>query len=518
MASKSVRYLDNSVAVPNVKPAKTRIPGPNPTVTLDPNPKERQVFKKTSDGRILFDNLEERPGIPHGFQLPVAPTKDELKAQELEQYVLSTEGYTPIVSGPITNLSIDGEDWSKRINEDLEKNGLGAFPKAPFVVLVVGSIAAGKTSMLKRLIEAMVHPNRFKKVVIGSKSLGLDPITKEAQLMRDPECEYIFKNRITVKDFADQHHAVEAYLRPWSQLADEGFYKKEQQISNKKWHEHFYLRTNVNADLHPFIDREGRFHGQLPKFKDWSGQRSKGSKYDVRNYDTLETYYLKEMVPMTSYVSEKYIEGKRLHIQEKAINAVLSYPTAAAAAAQLKRIEDGISNPGLLREHKEPSPVLYIWEDGAYATKGQDAVQLAEYMTIIRHLRASAVILIQQKSAAFRIIRTIATDVFIFGIKNEQEMKSIEDEYGGTVSNFRQKYYAATHKIDEMGEKDFMNIPLRERDVCYRSHQGRIEAIKKIVNTEEPNPANLLPTKAIKHAAEEDPEPKKRKSRKASKK
>jgi hypothetical protein len=465
------------------------------------------VYQKLPDGRILFKNVEERPPIPHGYSLPSAPTKEELKARESEEYMLSTEGYTPIASGPVIDLTIDGEDWSKKINESLKEAGLDAMPKAPFVLLVVGSIAAGKTSMLKKLLDALVHKDRFSHVVIGSKSLGLDPILKEHQLFRDPSVKFEIKKRVGATDFEEQYKKVEQYFAPWNKLATEGLFKKRPVVDNPEWHKRFFMKTHIDGDLHPFLDRNGNFHGMEPVVKDWSDQRSAVSRFKNRALFNQETHMLQEHVPMKEEVHSAYVQGENLHRQERVLNALLSYPDTATRTAQMAKLEAMIGNPAVARAHEPPAPVLYVFEDAAFATKQSDSMTLQEWLTIIRHIRGSCVILVQQKSSAARIYRTIATDVYIFGTKNQQELDSIEEEYGSTVTNFKRKYYAATHAIDKIGEKDFLNIPLRERDKCYRSHHGEIVPVNKPSVVEDEDKAG------VKHPAEEENDKTKRKKK-----
>lgn len=486
------RYLDNHVAVPNVRTKNVRINGPLPSQALKKNPNKRKVQEMTKDGRVLFRNVKEMPRIPDGFALPVAPTKAELKEAENIHYTISTEGYTPIVSGPVEDLTIDGEEWSKKINESLKEDGLDALPKAPFVTLVLGSIAAGKTSALMRCLWAYAKKNRFSRVVIGSKSLGLDPMLKEVQMFRDPDVIFEVKKRISSADFEEQYNRVQSYFAPWDRLAYEGVYKKRPVHNNPEWFKRFGTKTHMDGDVHPYLDRDGNFHGLQPMFKDWSSQRMQPSKFSKRVDDSTEYRMMMTMVPMKEDVAMGYVIGKNLHRQEMMMNALLSYPNGAAAAAQLQKLQAAIIDPGVMRKHELPRPTLYIFEDAAYMTKHSDSMSLAEWMTIIRHLEASAMILVQQKSAAARVFRTIATDAFIFGVKNQVELDSIEEEFGSTITNFRQKFFAATRPIPGVAEKDFLNISLREPDVCYRSHHGKIVPIQEEVKAGE------------KHSADED--------------
>lgn len=427
------------------------------------------------DGRIRFHNVGPMPAV--SGNLPVAATRENLKDKACRGYK-AVPVKRPIASGPIVNKFVDGEAWAKRMNEAFEKVS-DMIIKAPFICLVFGTIGAGKTSTLLSLLNQVTVPGGFKKIVIGSKSLGCDTMINTWMRSKNPDVKVEFYTKITCDLLRKQANAVEKYYKPYFNLAERGRIKKEAHIGDGKHYAD--MIREPDSIVHPFTDDQGLHHHRTPLIPDFRQHRPEESPWmkAARATSVFGGNLLKTPQVPDFSVDGDYIKAPNLSIQEHIFNAVSRKAFYSDAAGQLAANRALKEDKGHYEKNAEPEPVLYVFEDAAYSYDVHRDAELMRLMSMIRHIHGSAFILSQKHKTCPLFIRTIQTDAIIFGTKNESELQSMEDEYSAVVTDFRGKLFAATEPIPGGPDRGFLFVKMREREGVYRGFEAKIEPVEE---------------------------------------
>lgn len=434
-----------------------------------------QRYITLPDGRLRFHHVDPMPALNDG-PLPLMPSKEEVKARAGRGYTFQ-RSKNPIALGPIINRFVDGEAWADRMNKVFESVS-DVLPRVPFFLNVYGTINAGKTSTLITLLNMLTVPGGFTRVMIGSKSLGKDPMLATWLRSRNPGIKVELRKKITEADLADQARKVEMYYAPYFAAAVRGRLYK---VGDHDAEDEETTMRPYDSIVHPHTDNDGIHHHRRPHLPDYSSRRAKDSPWlESKLRRTAGPGAGLERIDHTQQpllvLSGDVIRGRNLCLEERVYNAVNLSANYQEAAEQLKTQRISSQKKNVYSAQQEPEPTLFIMEDAA---RSYDSMRDAEWIrlcSMIRHMHGSAVMLQQKHNTVPLFIRTIETDAIIFGTKCEAELDSLRDNYGATVEDFDGKLFACTQPVPGGPDRGFMYVKKREPDCVYRCFEGRLQS------------------------------------------
>ncbi len=435
-----------------------------------------QRFIKLDDGRLRFHNVDPSLPVSDGIQLPLRPSDEDTAARRKIPFRAKLVDQ-PIAVGKITNMFVDGEEVFHEMNEKLQAIS-STIIKLPAVVLVVGSIGAGKTSLLVTLLNTLTQEGGFKKVVIGSASLGQDAMLMSwlrSRTVADKlRVEVQLKDRLLASDLQEQGEKVRRYHKKFMDLAMRGRMKTTDEVYQEDLARITYPYDPV---WHPHTDGSGTHHGHTPKLFDYSLFRKPPAAWSAPG--CLSYGQPLRRIPMFEQ-PEKISEESDYLPSTPSLGETLEetvFRSVNNAGNYQTSLEQILQNEAAAKKRDDqhrPEAVLYVFEDGAYSV--DERAMLRELATI-RHKWSSAIWLSQGFKAIPKFARTIATDVILFGSSNAQEEKDLEETFSQRVPLFKEKMFACTQPIPGGPDRGFMYIKIRDHDKVFRNFEAELEPI-----------------------------------------
>lgn len=427
-------------------------------------------FISLPDGRIKFPHID--PSIPVlDGSLPVRPPRDVFETMKARGY-RSTRVAKPVAVGGLTNLFVDGAECFVPINEAVSAVSDIA-PKAPFLLGVVGAIGAGKTTTLLNLLSWLTVPGGWEKIVIGSKSLGADPILfsflRSIKERGDDKIDVQIVPQITEEMLQDQQRKVANYYRPFFQLAQRG------RTTNKPEDIDKYREMLLPKDpvWRPNVDQNGVQHGRENRFYDYSHQKRFENPW--LSQDQFQVIQNPLQISSVTHLSEaKPLSSMNPTLWNIVRDTMLKSESYQTSMEQILLNNTKEKNKTAIINNTPPKPVLYIFEDAAYELKNQ--FEMLKMFSIIRHIHGSAICLVQKFNTIPTFIRTNMTDAIIFPCNNRRELDSMEEEFDGRIPDFIGKLHACTAPIPGGADRGFMYIRLRTGE-CFRNFEAKVDNV-----------------------------------------
>lgn len=464
--------VDTGPATESAKRSRKDFDYKNPYITLP-------------DGAIAHANTVIDARVPiESVCLPGRQDLDAKMKKKNTSYRIK-KADKPIEIGPVKEPIIDGTLWSKKINAELEKIS-DMIPNMPMILCVMATVGGGKSTILHTLLPAYAHPDRFPQVRIYSSSMGQDPITMTMMANRHPdvdiECatEPNFNFIYSKADEVRLHYANEA------EMAKNGYFKKP--VS--KLHDRIVKSLQPFDSLtHPHTNEDGSRHGRIPRVPNFrSDWHTKPKLLSVICGEQPVEYELAKSMP----VADAGIQPRQSRIHTlKPVNFTdlnpmqhvrdlnLKDTTTMEQQRRMRIASEARARPFDYKVVHEPTPCLFIFEDCAYMFHGPGSTQFNAWLSTIRHSHCAVIFIFQQKTAVPRFLRTVATHAIIMRCNNGLELQSLEDEWGGTITDFLGKYHAATTPIDGR-DRDFLYVDLRKENCAYRSLYGSLENAEEV--------------------------------------
>lgn len=421
----------------------------------------------------------------------VLPGSDDFKARKDR----CAKGYrvkpysVPLRFGGISNLLVNGTEWADKVNTHISSIS-DALPKAPFVLVIIGTIGSGKTALISQLVNLYAHQDAFSTIRLVSPTAHMDPLMMTLKAKRNPQVKFITDSQPDDAFFASLGQNVERMYGPYANLAEKGLYHRKLdpsiellKESNKEFH----------SFDHPYLNSLGEPHGEKlrlffpPTDRLLPTQTMYGSNFSP------DTMRLRKMMQLKIGNSVKNAETKFQSDLSKPINLDKESMTEFIGHMNASNPHQQALNQQLLFERNllsnkieaskaqyESKPTLMVYDDCAYHFK--NAGRFTQLMTIIRHAQASAMFIAQKVTAIPTMLRNLATAVIIFKIPNARELKIVEDEWGGVLPDFLGAYHAATSDVNGR-DRDFLYIDMIKKTAS-RSMIG------ELVPTDEGNTAD----------------------------
>ena len=412
-----------------------------------------------------FKGLILGEGIPDGTHFPVTSRTDARRlAREVKGYqIKSCE--KPFLIGPAKDPLYDGTQWTEGINNHIRSYS-DALPVLPMLLLLIGPLGGGKTTIITSLLEAYAHPNAFKKIRIASASMGMDPTILNCIYNRHPEVEYIIDEKPDLATMKEVSAKVKRAYEPLMAMAKKGKYKI---ATEKKTESMAYWLVDTDNPKHPGLQDDGALHGNEIYFPD---VRKIDEEKTLKHVPTLHAYPKgyegSACMPMKPIDYSQFKNPFHDNIQAEVYRLLSTNPDLRVSLNEDHRF-------GLKVNEDDPlvtkiDPTLWIFDDCAFALLQQG---IQQQITILRHMCSGLIAASQKLSSLPTMARTNATGIIILNIADEKEMQFFEDEYGYMCNNnFRGLYESATQHFGERTH-DFLYINLRERK-AYRSFSGEL--------------------------------------------
>lgn len=440
------------------------------------------------DGLFRVYNVKEGPALPDGQYLP--GLNDYKMQQERAKQGFKLKRFEkPVIIGPVDEKTYDTTAWADDINKELEKL-TDAVPRAPFVWLLVGGIGKGKTTLLNNILK--IYEPFVKEFYIISPTLKRDSTLQELMFNRIPGFKIKVDSKPDIAYLQAKSLEVDLELSDAYKEAEMGRF---QSAKAKTYFRH--LQQDFHNPRHPYVNEEGRHHGEMLRLPNYSssmehlstlGRRSRLGAFEPaslkrggKGYTSLSQQLLGSKNKLKA-LKDKAWTGKTLDTDavtplEHALTLNVEEPDMRALQVrqQMERNKDMV--PGASKDLGDRRGFGLIIDDGAKVFEGPDKLLFERLVSQTRHSRMLMWIGIQQTSSTPRMPRTCATDVTLFSANNEKELKLIEEEFGGNVQNFRSAYYAATAPIGDC-TRDFMHIHLPTGRVS-RGFMGTLEPVEE---------------------------------------
>jgi len=365
--------------------------------------------------------------------------------------------------------------------------------------------------MLCQLLQAYCHPKCFKDIKIYSQSMGNDPVMLTFMNNRHPEVDVTLEAAPNMPFLRELAARVRDEYAEYNQLAQVGRFKKPskkesllaRQMKEFDDVDHPYTSSSGihhGRDLHlPFLNNNAMEHldplTQLFYKKVQSGlmpspcpvgpssmistQRLKfGHMKRMLNNSELSKHndpMWRKFAPLVYEKDDPEIPHNTdvMTTAHHALMLNLNHPDLRSVQIAQQRTTEAKIHPAEYKLKKEKSGTLLVFDDcGWMFHTGTGSREIERFMTMIRHSHCGAIFLFQQTSSIPRIMRTIATDLFIFRLQNTHEVRFLMEEFGGAISDFDGKYYAATKEV-EGRDRDFMWVDIM-KDKAYRAFTGEI--------------------------------------------
>lgn len=415
--------------------------------------------------------------------LPGRADLDRLFDQAASGYSLKLVDH-PIEIGPVKTPIIDGTQWAKKINDHLASIS-EIIPNMPMIMCVMATVGGGKSTILHSLLPAYAHPDCFKQVRIYSSSMGQDPITLTMLAHRHPEVDIECHETPDFAFIYSKSEEVRKHYAAQTAAAQRGLNTEKKQKQSSKWAK--YLRP-YDSIIHPYQNDDGSHHGRdphVPKYNNYWPNRPKLLSL-IQNDDYFKslpaavnesglTSLQKHFTTSKDFKEERMaaIDWTDKHPMQPVVEINLSRQNTIERQDKALLGKNMRMNPHTHKAVHEPTPCLFIFEDCAYMFHGSGGTRFNAWLSTIRHSHCAVIFIFQQKTSIPRFLRTVATHAIIMRCNNGLELQSLEDEWGGTVTDFLGKYHAATSCYPGR-ERDFLFIDLRKENKAYRSFYGEL--------------------------------------------
>lgn len=416
-----------------------------------------------------FKGLILGDGIPDGTQFPVTSRSDARRiAKEVSRYALKA-CEKPFLIGPAKDPLYDGTRWTQGINDHIRAYS-DALPLLPMLLLLIGPLGGGKTTIITSLLEAFAHPNAFKKIRIASASMGMDPSILNCIYNRHPEVEYIISEKPDLATMKAVSEKVRKAYEPLMAMAKKGKYKlaPEKRLASAA----DYL-IDVDNPRHPGLQDDGALHGNEIYFPDVRVKETPiNALKDIMSLPSYPKGFQGDCsMPMRAFDYSNVKQPYHDNIQAEVYRLLSTNPDLRTSLNEEHRFGLKVNEDNPLVNQIDPT--LWIFDDCAFQLLQQG---IQQQITILRHMCSGLIAAAQKLSSLPTMARTNATGIIILNIADEKEMQFFEDEYGYMCNNnFRGLYESATQPFGERTH-DFLYINLRERK-AYRSFSGELVAV-----------------------------------------
>lgn len=469
-------------------------------------PKERMQINP--DGSVCPLGFKPGEKMPDGYALPGRLNLEEQQEGPMEGYRFESHK-KPFQIGPMEDLIVDGTAWAKKANEYIQSVSDG-LPEMPMIACMIGGIGAGKTTALANLLSVYANENCFNEIHCFSASMGLDPLMLTVQYLRDPNVKMEFHTELDFDFLNKLHDDIQAEYAEYAKLAKIGkFHKKEGRTEVGQRMATAILDTHSRNT--PYINPDGTHHGEklrLPAPSATSSSfmsplelkmGSSGGPFQtrtcggfIRKMKTSNAYeYRKAMLesesklpfaklfdptlaqidkskepslPRNTNLKDLADVALQMNVEDPDYNAV-----QARHAELTKAMESGSKVMSLNKKEKR---TLMVFDDCAYAFHRPGADKFKRWITMIRHTHCAAIFCFQQVTSVPPIVRTCCTHMMLWRVLCSNEMKRLQDEWGGVVPDFLGAYHATTSK-QPGHEKDFLFVDLR-KGIANRGFAGKV--------------------------------------------
>ncbi len=477
-----------------------------------------QVTTVLPDGRLVFDNVEPPPPLDPNVLLPGKNTRRE----EIEA---AADGYRlkpipkPIAIGKTKEFNFDPTVWVKEINDKLEAIS-PVLPQLPMVACMYGTIGSGKSTIwAANLLQAYMSTGVFKQIRFYSQTCANDPVFLTAFENRNPDVDFEAKEAVDFPFLVEKAREMKEFMSEVTKKAMIGKYHKKESPMNliqQAWQE-------FDDTSHPYTNKDGTHHGRKPhvpnkarpathvpellrhykmypseSYHKNTAQIGEFMKHSIGLYTTphvakalfqnkLDATYMYSDQEVRMHTQDDHRSGirDRMHAPEditftnmdqRVIDMNLRDPNVIHAQIRTQMYEKRLADPKGFTRKVALKPCLIFFDDSAYVfNTGPGAEFFKKWLPTIRHSACGVVFMGQQKTGFPRIVRTLTTHAMFAKGMNDQELQSVDEEYGGLVIDFEGKYYAATHPVGER-DRDFLYCDFNKKKQ-YRSMDAELEPI-----------------------------------------
>lgn len=449
---------------------KVGLPDPRPQIIVQKGDLfvEEQQLQAVPHG-FGFKGLILGEGIPDGTCFPVTSRSDARKqSREVSSFQLKA-CKKPFLIGPAKDPLYDGTQWTQGINAHIQSYS-DALPILPMLLLLIGPLGGGKTTIITSLLEAYAHPNAFKKIRIASASMGMDPTILNCIYNRHPEVEYIITEKLDLAVMKEVSEKVRKAYEPLLAMAKRGKYKIAPEVKTASMADWL---IDIDNPKHPGLQGDGALHGNEIYFPDVRTERERDClKHHISTLHSYpKGYEGSYSMPMRPLDYSQFKKPFHDNIQAEVYRLLSTNPDLRVSLNEEHRF--GLKNNEDSPLVSQIDPTLWINDDCAFALLQQG---IQQQMTILRHMCSGLICASQKLSSLPTMARTNATGIIILNIADEKEMQFFEEEYGYMChNNFRGLYESATQHFQDRTH-DFLYINLRERK-AFRGFSGELIAV-----------------------------------------
>lgn len=455
------------------------------------------VLVKDDEGFHVFPDGHR----PHYEEHPSSKARKEYLQQELERYISTREDLPPgMYVEPIDNplhieqfptFAVDGTSWTREINEQLDILGL-EIPRAPFVLLVIGGINAGKSNLVAHLLMIYSHYCNIQNIMYVNPLGRLDPTVVNIQAAMPPKIKFEVFTSLP-SDWL--HWCAEEVVKqhaPMMSAASVGLFKKGRDHATE------IVQTLLPPpDLnHPYTDIFGNplihtarlpndlmaprddkpllfftagmkraYHSQSPRKDDTKpiGYSLDTSHYDnaqdiaglVKHYRSLTETHISKTDPdkfnvefaskvrATTDDPDFDLYDPTLEHYRMKIN-----PFAQVLSIDQSNFVAGKENAGVFKDKIFRNGIL-VADDVNTLFKGVDLSAITNLITEIRHHRLMAIISGQKTTLFPPIVRAQASYACIWATRDKLQLEAMKKDFGPDIPNFERVFkYCTTPTVD----------------------------------------------------------------------
>lgn len=406
---------------------------------------------------FAFRGMSVVPGIPDGTVFQV-PTAKERKAKRDTTCGFALKSFrVPIQIGPCADPLFNGTEWADKINAYLESQS-DALPKVPCLILVVGPLGAGKSTIISNLVKSLCHPEAFTVVRVAARALRLDPVFMQIVYECHPDVHIDSRNMSDVAYMKEMEAKVEKVYEPILAQAMRGKYRKAVPAVSKAipamWQPY-------DDPVHPGFLKDGRRHGNVIYFPNALDPKP---HHGFDRLNGFEKQYSSAPLDYSTYTQP--IEGNPIAEAYRLLSTNPLLQSSLNVTQRFANINTLSDNPLVA----EAPPTLMLFDDAANRLMARDFVTET---FLLRHIKGSAIMSVQKLSTLPTGVRTVATGIIVSKINDERELEFFEEEYGALCDNNFRGYYEAATQTFEQNSRDFLYIDLRERRIC-RGFKGEL--------------------------------------------
>ena len=386
------------------------------------------AFKKTKDG--FFTSINEEKGPVNVDSTP--PPLPGYQTKRLSN---------PMFNDPFPKVLMDGTAW---IQEKRERAKALGWPFEPsHLKVIVGSINAGKSNLAANLCLALSQV--YKVISVVAPMARQDPTWMNLKFLADPQCKIEFYSEIPFDKIEEDAERVAERYAEQAIVASRTRHLAPEELNN-----HMY-RLPGNP-LYPFVTPGGAHYVRKPIY---------------RTTDVLDfSHRLKMAQPMFAGMALKTVRpmtyfpallSDRKDMFHEAITPFDLTPTGHVlfnTVSPSENLDKLIRDEQLVKgdngeyyfaPDKQHTGRLVVCEDpSGYMRLGINDERINRWVFQLRHRWQSLIFCAQRFKLIPRTIRSQMDTVYLFRTGSLEEMKSIEEFFGGLFPNFLETYIAAT--------------------------------------------------------------------------